>query len=96
MKTALTLATDLEGYTYAFSLLQAKKIKEGSDLMKMMYDKYPNSMFTILGMANVYSAKGDYKTALTYAERALTLSQGGNKIEIERNIRDLKAGKDMN
>jgi len=96
MKKALPLATDIEGYTYAYSLLLAKRTREGSDIMKTMYTKYPNSMFTILGMAGVYSATGDYKTALTYAERALPLASGGNKIEIERNIRDLKNGKDMN
>jgi len=39
---------------------------------------------------------GDYKTALTWALKALPLAKGGNKIEIERNIRDLQSGKDMN
>jgi hypothetical protein len=44
-------------------------------------------------MATGYSAIGDYKTALTWALKALPLAKGGNKIEIERNIRDFKVAK---
>jgi hypothetical protein len=62
----------------------------------MIYDKFPNTLFTNIGMATGYSAMGDYKAALTWALKALPLAKGGNKIEIERNIRDLQSGKDMN
>jgi hypothetical protein len=39
---------------------------------------------------------GNYKKALEFAQKALPQAKGGNKIEIERNIRDLEDGKDMN
>jgi hypothetical protein len=96
MKKALPLADDIQGYTYAYSLVQAKRTKEAFDIFKMMYDKYPNSLFTNIGMASAYSSVGDYKTALSFAQKALLKAKGGNKIEIERNIRDLQNGKDMN
>lgn len=96
MKKALPLATDIEGYTYGFTLILAKRTKEGCDILKMMYDKYPNSLFTNIGMASAYSAVGDYQKAIPFAQKALSMAKGGNKIEIERNIRDLQKGKDMN
>jgi hypothetical protein len=96
MKTALTYANDIEGYTYGISLILAKRQKEGFDIIKVFYEKYPNSLFTNIGMAAGYSAYGDYKKALPYAQKASLSAKGGNKIEIERNIRDLQNGKDMN
>ena len=62
----------------------------------MVYDKYPNTLFSNIGMASGYSAFGDYKKALPFAQKALAQAKGGNKTEIERNIRDLQNGKDMN
>jgi hypothetical protein len=96
MKKALPLATDIEGYTYGYNLILAKRQKEAYGILKMMYDKYPNSLFTNIGMASAFSAFGDYKKALPFAQKALSTAKGGNKIEIERNIRDLQNGKDMN
>jgi len=96
MKKALPLADDIQGYTYAYSLVLLKRTKEAFDIFKMMYDKYPNTLFTNIGMASGYSALGDFKTALSFAQKALPQAKGGNKIEIERNIRDLKDNKDMN
>ena len=83
-------------YTYAVGLVDAKKPKEAFEIFKMNYDKHPNSLFTNLGMASGYSALGDYKKALTFAQKALPQAKGGNKLEVERNIRDLQNGKDMN
>jgi hypothetical protein len=96
MKKALPLADEIQGYTYAYSLVTAKRAKEAFEIFKMMYDKYPNSLFTNIGMASGYSAFGDYKKALPFAQKALLHAKGGNKIEIERNIKDLENGKDMN
>lgn len=96
MKKALPLANDIEGYTYGYGLILAKRSKEGFEIIKMMYDKYPNSLFTNIGMAGAYSAFGDYKKALIFARKALPQAKGGNKILIEGNIRDLENGKDMN
>jgi len=95
MKKALPFMDMIGGYTYGYSLI-ATNPKEAFVIFKMVYDKYPNTLFSNLGMASGYSAFGDYKKALAYAQKALPQAKGGNKIEVEKNIRDLQAGKDMN
>ena len=96
MKTALSYVDDFQGYVYGCALVNAKRPQDALEVFKMIYAKYPNTLFTNIGMATGYSALGDYKTALTFALKALPQAKGGNKIEIERNIRDLQKGKDMN
>jgi hypothetical protein len=96
MKTALSYVDDFQGYVYGCTLVNARRPQEALGIFKMIYAKYPNTLFTNIGMATGYSALGDYKKALTFALKALPQARGGNKIEIERNIRDLQNGKDMN
>jgi len=96
MKKALPYADQLEAYVYATSLVAVKRPKEAFEVFKMNYSKFPNTLFTNIGMASGYSALGDYKKALDFAQKALPQAKGGNKLEIERNIRDLQNGKDMN
>ena len=96
MKTAMLYVDDLQGYVYGCNLVNAKRPKEAFEIFKMIYSRFPNSLFTNIGMATGYSALGDYKTALSFARKALPMAKGGNKIEIEKNIRDLENGKDMN
>jgi hypothetical protein len=85
----------IQGYTYGYSLIATDR-KEAFEIFKMVYEKYPNTLFSNIGMASGYSAFGDYKKALVFAQKALLQAKGGNKTEIERNIRDLQNGKDMN
>jgi len=96
MKKAMPFANQIQAYTYGVGLITAKKTKEAFGVLKMNYDKHPNSLFTNIGMASIYSAMGDYKKALAYAQKALTQAKGGNRSLIEANIRDLENGKDMN
>jgi hypothetical protein len=96
MKKALSFVDDFEGYVYGCTLVGAKRQQEALGIFKMIYDKYPNTLFTNIGMATGYSAMGDYKKALEFALKALPQAKGGNKLEIERNIKDLQNGKDMN
>jgi Protein of unknown function (DUF2911) len=95
MEKAMPFASQIQAYTYAVGLV-AKEPKKALELFKMNYNKHPNTLFTNIGMASGYSALGDYKKALGYAQKALPQAKGGNRIEIERNIRDLQNGKDMN
>ena len=96
MRRAMSYVDDLQGYVYGCNLLNAKRPQEAFEIFKLIYEKFPNTLFTNIGMATGYSALGDYKTALTWALKALPQAKGGNKIEIERNIRDLQNGKNMN
>jgi hypothetical protein len=96
MKKALPLADHIQGYGYGMTLVAAKRPKEAMDIFQWIYNKYPNTLFTNIGMASGYSALGDYKSALGWAQKALPQAKGGTKIEIEKNIRDLENGRDMN
>jgi hypothetical protein len=96
MKTAMPFASQIQAYTYAIGLIAAKKPQDAFEIFKMNYDKHPNSLFTNIGMASAWSALGDYKKALAYAQKALPQAKGGNKLEVEKNIKDLEDGKDMN
>ena len=95
MKKALPFADELESYVYAYSLI-AKQPKDAFAIFKINYSKFPDSYFSVIGMASGYSAIGDYKKALEYAQKALPQARGGNKLLNEKNIRDLQNGKDMN
>jgi len=97
MKKAMPLANMNEIHGYARSLLQQKKNKEALEIFKMNYDKNPNQFTTLVGLTRGYSANGDYKTALKYANQALPLAPNEqNKNNVQTMIGKLKDGKDVN
>jgi len=53
-------------------------------------------MTTLIGLVRGYSANGDYKTALDYANKALPITDAQNKSNLQTMIDKLKAGKDVN
>jgi len=77
-------------------LLTQKKTKEALDVFKMNHDKNPNQVTTLVGLVRGYSANGDYKTALDYANKAMAVTDAQNKNNIQTMIDKLKAGKDVN
>ncbi len=97
MKAALPNASMGEIHQYGRALLGQKKYKEALEVFKSNYDKYPNQFTTLMGLVRGYSANGDYKTALTYANKALPLAADtNNKNNVTAMIDKLKAGKDVN
>jgi hypothetical protein len=51
----------------------------------------------MMGLVRGYTANGDYKTALQYAEKALPMAPDtNNKNNLNGMIDKLKAGKDVN
>jgi hypothetical protein len=63
----------------------------------MNYDKSPKEYTTNVGMARAYSAKGDYKKALTYLKAALPVSpDDGAKRNVEGLMKRLEEGQDIN
>lgn len=97
MQKALPMGQMTEVHVYARQLLQQKKTKEAFDAFKMNYDKFPNQFTTNVGMARGYSAMGDYKTALDYAQKALAQApDAGNKASMENMVKKLQEGKDGN
>jgi tetratricopeptide (TPR) repeat protein len=96
-KKALPFATMNEIHGYGRNLLQQKKNKEALDIFKMNFDKNPNQFTTLVGLTRGYSANGDYKTALKYANQALPLAPNEqNKNNVMTMIDKLKNGKDVN
>ena len=96
MKNALPNASMNEIHGYGRSLLTQKKPKEALEVFKMNFQKNPNQMTTLVGLVRGYSANGDYKTALDYANKAMTVTDTQNKSNIQTMIDKLKAGKDVN
>jgi len=97
MKEALPMGSTAEIHQYARNLIAQKKIKEAFEAFKINYDKHPNDFTTSVGMARGYSALGDYKKAVEFMKKALTLNpDNANKGNIERFIPMLQAGKDIN
>ncbi len=97
MKNALPLGNEIEVHLYARQLLAQKKTKEAFDIFKMNYDKHPGQFVTTMGLARGYSAVGNYKKALEFAQKAQPLAQdAANKASIEKMIKTLQEGKDIN
>lgn len=97
MKEALPLATMQEVHGYARSLLAQKKTKEALEVFQLNYKKNPTQFTTLVGLTRGYSANGDYKNALKYAEQALPLApDSNNKSSVTAMIEKLKKGQDVN
>jgi hypothetical protein len=97
MQKALPFGTMNEVHQYAKQLVGLKFYKMAFDVFKTNFDKYPNQFTTLVGMARGYSAIGDFKNALKYAQLALPLATDQqNKNNIETFIQKLKEGKDIN
>jgi len=97
MKQALPNASMIEVHQYGRQLLTQKKNKEALEIFKSNYDKNPNQFTTLMGLVRGYSANGDYKNALKYANQALPLAPDtNNKNNVTAMIEKLKEGKDVN
>lgn len=97
LKKGLPLATMIELHQYGRQLLQQKKNKEALDIFKQNHEKHPGEFTALMGLARGYSANGDYKSAMKYANQALTVvPDQGNKAFIQRMIGKLAEGKDIN
>ncbi|GAA4731902.1 DUF2911 domain-containing protein [Flavisolibacter ginsenosidimutans] len=97
MKQALPLATVNEIHGYGRSLVAQKKPKEALEVFQMNYQKHPKEFTTLVGMTRGFSATGDYKNALKFAEQALPLAPDAqNKNSVAAMIDKLKKGQDVN
>ena len=97
MKEALPLANMNEMHQYARSLVGMKKNKEAMDVFQANYKKNPAQFTTLVGLARGFSANGDFKNALKYAEQALPLAPDTlNKNSVSAMIEKLKKNQDVN
>lgn len=97
MKKTTAFANMNEIHQYGRQLLQQKKNKEALDIFKTNFQKNPNQFTTLMGLVRGYSANGEYKNALKYANQALALAPDtNNKNNVSTMIEKLKAGQDAN
>ncbi|PSL50334.1 Protein of unknown function (DUF2911) [Chitinophaga niastensis] len=97
MKKGLPFGDVNELYFYARTLAANKKGKEAFEIFKMDYDKHPDVFLTNAGMARAYSAIGDYKKALPFAQKARAQAPDQpNKDRLDKIIKTLQDGKDVN
>jgi len=97
MKKALPMATLLQMNSYGRTLMRQNKKKEAFDIYKLNYDKYPNDIYTRLGMTYGHAGLGNTKEALAFAAKANEIADDANtKAYVDKIIADLKAGKDIN
>jgi tetratricopeptide (TPR) repeat protein len=97
MEEALPLGNMLDVHFYGRQLLSMKQADEAMKVYAMNYKKYPNEFTTNVGMGRAYSAKGDYKKALTYMKAALPKApDDGNKTNVESMIKKLEESQDVN
>jgi hypothetical protein len=97
MKKALPYGSMAELYTYGRTLIAQKHGKEALEVFKLNHDKHPGDYFTEMGMSRGYSAVGDYKKALEFAQKTEALAQ--NKLRkdfVAKAIKLLNDGKDIN
>ena len=97
IKKALPLASETDLYTYARAFTLQKKGVEALQIFKMNYAKHPDDFISNMGMARGYSAVGDYKKAVTYAQKAGAQARDKpTKDFVDALIKKLQDGKDIN
>ncbi|MEM7550222.1 MAG: DUF2911 domain-containing protein [Bacteroidota bacterium] len=90
-------ATSLGVYRYGNGLIRQGEKEEALEVLKYGHKKFEGAWPTNLGLAQAYSAKGDYKTALKYANNALKNAPNEpNKAFVQGNIDKLKKGESIN
>ncbi len=97
MQKAILFGGMNEVHQYARQLAGLKLYQKAFEVFKSNYEKYPGQYTTTFGMARGYSALGDFKKALKFAEMAKPLvPDQQNKNYLETAIQKLKEGKDIN
>jgi tetratricopeptide (TPR) repeat protein len=71
MKEALDKANVMELHNYGRQLLGENKVTEAMEIFEMNYKKFNGAWPTSAGLMRGYSAKGDLKKALEYANKAV-------------------------
>src|SRR5579871_1423497 len=97
MKKALPFGNEFEVNQYVRELISQKKSQEAFNTAKWNYDKHPGVFVATFGMARAYSALGNYKKALEFAQKAQPLATTPlGKSAAEKAIKTLQEGKDIN
>ncbi len=99
MKDAINLpdATSGQISSYGRTLVTQKRAKDAMLVFETAYKRYPTAVAALTGMARGYSANGDTKKALKFAQDALKLETNpAAKTNIEGMIKKLEKGESIN
>jgi tetratricopeptide (TPR) repeat protein len=93
---ALDHANALQLYVYARQLQNEKKQDEALTVFRTTAKKFPEYWTTHLGLARVYSAQGDFNSAVKEANLAISAAPEANKTALEGLVKRLQAKDDIN
>ena len=93
---ALEKASPLQLYVYGRQLQGEKKQDEALAIYQSTAKKFPNYWTTHLGMARVYSAKGDFDNAVKEVKLSLNGAPDANKNALEAYTKRLENKDDIN
>jgi len=97
MDEALLIATANQYTAYSRQLIGQKRTDKAMEVLKASEKRYGDMFGVNNGLMSGYSAKGDFKNAIKYAEKALVQAPNENtKKQIEGFLVKLKEGKDIN
>jgi len=97
MNEALVFAVPAQFQTYGRSLVTAKRLDRWMEVLNAAQKKNGDVYLVNAGYMSYYSAKGDFKKALDYANKALAQAPNdAAKTAMNANIAKLKEGKDIN
>ena len=97
MKEALTIATANQYTAYSKILITQKRADRALEVLLASQKRYGDIFGVNNGLMSGYSAKGDFKTAIKYAEKAMAQAPNdAAKKTLEAQVAKLKEGKDIN
>ena len=96
MSEALVFATPNQYVVAGRALITAKRLDRALEVFTANEKKNGDVLAVNTGYMFYYSARGDYKKALDYANKALAQASEAQKAGINANIAKLKEGKDIN
>ena len=97
MTEALTIATANQYTAYGRVLITQKRTDKAMEIFTASQKRYGDIFGVNGGFMSGWSAKGDFKKAITYAEKAMAQAPSdASKKQMEGNIAKLKEGKDIN
>jgi tetratricopeptide (TPR) repeat protein len=97
MAEALLIATANQYTAYGRILISQKRIDKAMEVFIASQKRYGDIFGVNSGLMNGYSAKGDFKNAVKYAEKAIAQAPNdAAKTTLQGQIAKLKEGKDIN
>ena len=93
---ALDKGSALQLYFYGRQLQGEKKLDEALAIYRSNAKKYPDYWTSHLGLARVYSAQGDFDSAVKEAKLSLVGAPDSNKSNLENYVKRLQNKEDIN